>query len=497
MQSATNAQAKYTAPTLVKPTPQTDTSLGHRAQAWRRLLVSLTLIFSDVLFALVVWGGTTILYNVWGREPLSAATVTGFLPSVAVWVGLRALLGLYPGYGLNQVEELRRQTYAVLTTLAITATFALALQVGNQVSRLVLALGFLGILLFAPLTRQLVKWVLMKAGLWGKPVIVFSSGEPGGRVATLLTREWGLGYKPVAVFGGQPAPTRRRFEETLDEKTMADAVLLSRRYGIDTVIFAMPHTRREDLARLVNWASFCFQHVTVIPNLTGIANSAVVARDFAGVFGVEIKHNLLNPWVRRTKRALDFVLTVTGGMFVLPLLLALCLLVWLESRGPVFYRAQRLGRDGKPFSCVKFRTMVPDAETILERMLEEDPELREEYLRYHKLREDPRVTRVGRFLRKTSLDELPQLWNVLKGEMSLVGPRPYLPRETEQIGITQSEILRVYPGITGPWQVGGRSHTTFDERIRIDAYYVRDWSVWLDLVILARTVRTLVARTAY
>jgi len=471
--------------------------LGHRAQAWRRLLVSLTLIFSDVLFALVVWGGTTILYNVWGREPLSAATVTGFLPSVAVWVGLRALLGLYPGYGLNQVEELRRQTYAVLTTLAITATFALALQVGNQVSRLVLALGFLGILLFAPLTRQLVKWVLMKAGLWGKPVIVFSSGEPGGRVATLLTREWGLGYKPVAVFGGQPAPTRRRFEETLDEKTMADAVLLSRRYGIDTVIFAMPHTRREDLARLVNWASFCFQHVTVIPNLTGIANSAVVARDFAGVFGVEIKHNLLNPWVRRTKRALDFVLTVTGGMFVLPLLLALCLLVWLESRGPVFYRAQRLGRDGKPFSCVKFRTMVPDAETILERMLEEDPELREEYLRYHKLREDPRVTRVGRFLRKTSLDELPQLWNVLKGEMSLVGPRPYLPRETEQIGITQSEILRVYPGITGPWQVGGRSHTTFDERIRIDAYYVRDWSVWLDLVILARTVRTLVARTAY
>ncbi len=497
MQSATNAQAKYTAPNLVKPTPQTDTSLGHRAQAWRRLLVSLTLIFSDVLFALVVWGGTTILYNVWGREPLSAATVTGFLPSVAVWVGLRALLGLYPGYGLNQVEELRRQTYAVLTTLAITATFALALQVGNQVSRLVLALGFLGILLFAPLTRQLVKWVLMKAGLWGKPVIVFSSGEPGGRVATLLTREWGLGYKPVAVFGGQPAPTRRRYEETPDEKTMADAVLLSRQYGIDTAIFAMPHTRREHLARLVDWASFCFRHVTVIPNLEGIANSAVVARDFAGVFGVEIKHNLLNPSVRRIKRALDFVLTVVGGIVVLPLLLALCLLVRLESRGPVLYRAQRLGRDGKPFQCVKFRTMVPDAEILLERMLEEDPELREEYLRYHKLREDPRVTRVGRFLRKTSLDELPQLWNVLKGEMSLVGPRPYLPRETDQVGVTQSEILRVYPGITGPWQVGGRSHTTFGERIRIDAYYVRNWSIWLDIVILARTVRALIARTAY
>jgi lipopolysaccharide/colanic/teichoic acid biosynthesis glycosyltransferase len=131
-------------------------------------------------------------------------------------------------------------------------------------------------------------------------------------------------------------------------------------------------------------------------------------------------------------------------------------------------------------------------------MLEENSELREEYSKYHKLREDPRITRVGRFLRKTSLDELPQLWNVLRGEMSLVGPRPYLPRESGDIGVTQSEILRVYPGVTGPWQVSGRSHTSFSERAEIDAYYVRNWSIWLDLVILARTVRALLFdREAY
>ena len=152
-----------------------------------------------------------------------------------------------------------------------------------------------------------------------------------------------------------------------------------------------------------------------------------------------------------------------------------------------------LGRDGKLFSCLKFRTMVPDAEAALQRLLAEDPQAREEYAKYHKLREDPRVTRVGRFLRKTSLDELPQLWNVLRGEMSLVGPRPYLPRESEDIGVTQSDILRVYPGITGPWQVNGRNHASFDERVRMDAHYVRDWSVWLDIVLLARTVRTLVS----
>jgi lipopolysaccharide/colanic/teichoic acid biosynthesis glycosyltransferase len=142
--------------------------------------------------------------------------------------------------------------------------------------------------------------------------------------------------------------------------------------------------------------------------------------------------------------------------------------------------------------------MVPDSEALLQRLLKENDEMKEEYLKYHKLRNDPRVTRVGRFLRKTSLDELPQLWNVLRGEMSLVGPRPYLSRESKDIGATQSEILRVTPGITGPWQVTGRNHTSFSERVRMDAYYVRDWSVWLDLVLLARTMRCLLlSRDAY
>jgi len=140
--------------------------------------------------------------------------------------------------------------------------------------------------------------------------------------------------------------------------------------------------------------------------------------------------------------------------------------------------------------------MVPEAEAKLQHMLEEDPRLREEYLTYHKLRDDPRVTRVGRFLRKTSLDELPQIWNVLRGEMSLVGPRPYLPRESERIGAAQEEVLRVPPGMTGPWQVAGRNHTSFEERVRMDAYYVRDWSVWLDLILLARTLEVLVFKRA-
>ncbi|MGI8911558.1 MAG: sugar transferase, partial [Rubrobacteraceae bacterium] len=223
-----------------------------------------------------------------------------------------------------------------------------------------------------------------------------------------------------------------------------------------------------------------------------------VARDLSGVFGVEIGHNLLDPWTQRVKRAMDLGATLIGGLLILPLFVTLFLLVWLDSRGPVLYKTQRMGRDGRLFHCIKFRTMVPEAEAALQKLLEEDPRAREEYTKYHKLRDDPRVTRAGRFLRKTSLDELPQLWNVLRGEMSLVGPRPYLPRESGDIGASQDDILRVTPGVTGPWQVSGRNHLSFGERVRMDNQYVRNWSVWLDFLLLASTVRcVLFDRGAY
>ena len=464
---------------------------GRRSQAWRQRTANLILIFSDIVLALAVWELAILIRDAWGTGPVSGFTIVSVLPNVAVWVVLRAVLGLYPGYGVNAVDELRRQTYATLGAFMIASAFVVVLH-AQEMSRFVLIAGFLALLIAAPLVRQFVKWRLEKARLWGKPVVVFASGEVGSRVAALLEKQWGLGYDPAAVFAGHPGQDRRDYEATPDKDSLQEATRLSRRIGIDTVIFAMPHTRREHLARLVHWASFDFRHVTVVPNLDGIVNSAVVARDLGGIFGVEIRYNLLDPWVRRIKRALDLLAIAAGAIFALPLLLVLGILVRLESGGPVFYTDKRMGRNGEHFSCLKFRTMIADAEDALRRILEKDPAARAEYAKYHKLREDPRITRVGRFLRKTSLDELPQLWNVLKGEMSLVGPRPYLPRESEDIGATQSDILRVYPGMTGPWQVSGRSNTSFEDRVRMDAHYVRDWSVWLDLVLLARTVKTLV-----
>jgi Undecaprenyl-phosphate galactose phosphotransferase WbaP len=342
--------------------------------------------------------------------------------------------------------------------------------------------------------RYLAKWMMMRAGLWSKPVVIVGAQEAGIKIIKGLQKQWQLGYKPVGVYDNRLAPTAGVLAGVPYRGTLTDAVALARKNEVDTAIFAMPHTRRQHLAEFVNLASYSFRHVVVIPDLDGITNSGVVARDFAGTFGLEIKYNLLDPWAQRFKRASDVAATVVGGVLIFPLILVLSLLVWAESRGPVFYTDLRMGRDGKLFPCVKFRTMVTDAETVLQRILAEDDEMREEYLKYHKLRNDPRTTSVGRFLRKTSLDELPQLWNVLRGDMSLVGPRPYLPRESEDIGAAHDEIRRVTPGITGPWQVSGRNHTSFGERVRMDAYYVRDWSVWLDLVLLARTLGCLLLR---
>lgn len=444
---------------------------------------------SDVLLACLVWGAALAMQNAWGQGPLSGVSTATIVPSVVAWVGSRALLGLYPGYGLDPVEELRRQTYAVVATLAATAIFGFALHYEQTLSRLLIVSSFLGLLVLAPFVRYLVKRELHRVGLWGRSVVVLGSGEPGARLVKLLREEWQLGYKPVAVFDSTMAPVDGLLEGVPYRGNLIDAMFSDWEQEADTAIFAMPYTRRERLAKYVGWASGRFRHVMIIPNLSGVTNSAVVARDLAGTFGVEIRYNLLNPWALRTKRVLDLAATTVGGILILPLIAVLCLLVWAESGGSIFYKDLRTGRDGKLFSCLKFRTMVPDAEAMLQRMLEENEEMREEYAEYHKLRDDPRVTRVGRFLRKTSLDELPQLWNVLAGEMSLVGPRPYLPRESGDIGDTQGEILRVPPGITGPWQVAGRNAASFGERVQMDAHYVRDWSVWLDLVLLARTAK--------
>jgi Undecaprenyl-phosphate galactose phosphotransferase WbaP len=207
-----------------------------------------------------------------------------------------------------------------------------------------------------------------------------------------------------------------------------------------------------------------------------------------GVLGLEIRQQLLLPGPRLTKLSLEFALTFIIGLLMLPVIGLIALLIKLDSPGPIFYGQTRIGRGGRYFRAWKFRTMQRNADEILAHYLYTHPEMKSCWERDHKLKHDPRITRVGRILRRTSLDELPQLLNVLKGEMSLVGPRPIVDQEVWRYAEKFELYTKVLPGITGLWQVSGRNDTTYEERVNLDAYYVRNWSVWLDIYIMARTV---------
>jgi Undecaprenyl-phosphate galactose phosphotransferase WbaP len=194
------------------------------------------------------------------------------------------------------------------------------------------------------------------------------------------------------------------------------------------------------------------------------------------------------PWNLGIKRFMDISVSVLAGLIALPFLLCVAALVKMTSPGPVLYGHTRLGLQGKRFTAYKFRSMVLDSDNRLKDLLASDPQARAEWEANHKLKKDPRVTSLGKFLRQTSIDEFPQLINILKGEMSWVGPRPIVEDEVAKYGVDFNRIFSVRPGLSGLWQVSGRSDTDYHERVAFDTYYLQSWSVWLDLWVLYKTI---------
>jgi len=225
-----------------------------------------------------------------------------------------------------------------------------------------------------------------------------------------------------------------------------------------------------------------------------LPTEGISARNLGGMLALEIRNGLYLRRNRIFKRAIDLLGATVGGLMITPLLLLLYLWVRFDSRGPGFYWSERIGEGGRHFRCLKFRTMFVGAEGKLEALFSQRPEFRAEWEANHKLHHDPRITRVGRFLRETSLDELPQLWNVLKGEMSLVGPRPIVEAEIEKYDQVFGSYQVVQPGMTGYWQVSGRSDTSYTHRTELDSFYVRNWSPWFDIIILVKTLPAVLQR---
>src|SRR5690606_35694104 len=309
-------------------------------------------------------------------------------------------------------------------------------------------------------------------------------GASGRAVVATLRRQPELGLAPAVLLEDAAA-----YGERVAGVPVAGPLALAPRYAIENrvpyAIVAMPEASRERIVEVVDRYTRHFERVLVIPNLSGLTSLWVQARDLDGTLGIEIRHRLLVRWRQRLKRVVDLGVVLAAAPLILPLGLLIALLIRLDSPGPVFFRQERLGRGGRCFPFYSFRSMHVGAAALLRDLLARDEAAREEYARYAKLRNDPRVTRVGRWIRKTSLDELPQFINVLLGDMSVVGPRAYLPVELERMQGRERTILRVRPGITGLWQVSGRNQISFEGRLALDIRYIRDWSVSLDLYLLA------------
>lgn len=454
---------------------------------------SFALALGDLAAAAVAFATVALLAAQSGGGVAASPAVTY---AMLLWPLLAWWRGLYPGYGSSPQNELRRSVQAAATAgLAVVAGAVLipgviALPIGHAVAW-ALATTFM-----APILRALVKRLLLALGAWGRPVVVIGGGEVVRRVVDALGSRPLDGLRPVAVFtddaaaadGSPPAyavPVRGR---------VADAVPFARTENVTHAVVALPEGDPERLQALVTSLTRAFPRVQFLPNLAAMPSHGVVATDLDHLLALELRVGLLDPGNRALKRMLDYALVALGAVAAAPLVAVLAALVRWDTPGPVFYSQERIGRGGRRFRMWKFRTMVRDADRVLAGLLERDPALRAEWDAHQKLADDPRVTRVGRWLRRTSLDELPQLWNVLRGEMSIVGPRPIVQDEVDHYGSEFETFATVPPGITGYWQVSGRSRVPYPERVELDAYYVRNWSIWLDLVILARTVGVVVRR---
>jgi undecaprenyl-phosphate galactose phosphotransferase len=413
-----------------------------------------------------------------------------------IWISFFAYEGLltkrFPFW--DEVKQLWKVIF--FSTVAVFSILFLG-KMGEIYSRTVIVLmGIISFFVF-PAMRINAKRLFMSLGLLRSKVLIIGVGKRSNLVAKALKEEHNLGYKVVGFLDDDPGKAGTLIEGVKVHKGIDRAERYIGRGGISTVVIAIPGASRERLYEIINRLQHKSENILFIPDMLGIAVLGTKLQHFfrEQAFALELQNNLAKPFNIFLKKCFD----VTVGSLSLLLLSVpialLCLLIRLDSPGPSIFSQERIGRRGKPFKCYKFRSMFQDAEEKLQELIYTNENMRREWEQIYKIKEDPRITRIGKFLRMTSLDELPQLINVLKGEMSLVGPRPVTQDEIVKYYKDTAELyFSVFPGITGLWQVSGRSDTSYDYRIALDSWYVRNWNLWLDVVILLKTVKVVLKR---
>jgi Undecaprenyl-phosphate galactose phosphotransferase WbaP len=353
----------------------------------------------------------------------------------------------------------------------------------------------LALAVLLPLFRAIARKALGMVDLWSRPTLIFGAGENAVQASLALQSEPSMGYKV------QGFVIPKGCKDALPQ----GAPLVPWPHAVDDFVALRPHTcvialeanqsdLRDQLIR--HLSQHQVKHVSVIPAMRGVPLFGLEITQFFSheVLMIHVRNQLDKPMPRVLKRVFDLVGSVTLLVMLSPLFAYVAYKVSRDG-GSAFFGHERVGQNGQKFKCYKFRSMVVNAQEVLQDLLARDEQARAEWAKDFKLKNDPRINPIGHFLRSTSLDELPQLWNVLRGEMSLVGPRPVVQAELERFGEDLVYYFMAKPGMTGLWQVSGRNDVDYDTRVYFDAWYVKNWSLWTDIVILFKTITVVTGRT--
>lgn len=446
-------------------------------------------VFAHLLFRATAIVPAIVLFV--GRQGSPSRPIDLFLILAAFFVAIRYVSG---DYGRRQLFwDGTKVTTIALLVASLPDFLVLILASGLHYSATRMLLSWIFLLVSVPLLRQLARIVMAQAGIWHIPTAMIGVGQRAGEVYKALTGSLSLGFDVrwlVVEEGDKAVPAAISALPQIHSSKPERIALAMYQSGCKEAIIAAEDMQSEHFAELAQRLLEVNIPVAVIPTFTRLPFAGVTTNYFFGhdILLLQMRSNVQRlPW-RFAKRSFDIIFSIIFLTVFLPLFLIVAIAIKRAGPGNVTYAQTRIGRGGQPFSCYKFRTMVHDADACLLRWQVENPDLYEEYLKTYKLRDDPRITSVGKWLRRTSLDELPQLWNVLRGDMSLVGPRPVVAQElTEYYGPAARLYVQARPGITGLWQVSGRSDTTYERRVILDEWYILNWSFWYDIIILFQT----------
>ena len=406
---------------------------------------------------------------------------------VMVWLVIFNLIGLYDKKKFaTLIDELSLLFLGVtLSTLILLGLLFLyrefwfsRLVIANAWWIAILVLGTLRIMIFS-FQR------IMRSRGWGvRSVLILGAGQMGQILGLKLLKDKTLGYKPIGYLDDDPVKLGKAYQgiPVLGEVSTIRQVLGQQK--IEEIIIASSKFPAEKILDIVTECERFGIEFKIVPGILDLIASRVDIDELGGIPLLTISEIRLKSYNALLKRTVDIVFSALILILLLPILLLFSILVKVTSQGPVFFLQERIGLDGKKFCMYKFRSMIKDAEKLFPQL---EP-LSEVEGNIFKIKKDPRITPLGKFMRRFSIDELPQLINVLLGQMSLVGPRPPLPREVEKYTLWHKKRLRVRPGITGLWQVSGRSLLPFEEMVRLDIYYIENWSLWLDIKLLLQTI---------